>query len=93
MNLENIQKVEPTVGLIKEIVHPTFWTVVTKWPGPRLRDQWVPDSNPDFTKELTCIWVCSLNHTQGAKRPSAGVLRKLGEEVPPQVNRESRIQR
>ncbi|GBN21674.1 hypothetical protein AVEN_104366-1 [Araneus ventricosus] len=43
-------------------------------------------SKPNSTEYPPCMWVrCTLNHTQEAKHYPAGVLRELGEGLPPQV--------
>ncbi|GBL81108.1 hypothetical protein AVEN_83173-1 [Araneus ventricosus] len=48
----------------------------------QLRGRRVPESKPGSTKDPTSMWACCmLNHTQGSKRPPAGVVRKSGERV------------
>ncbi|GBM65392.1 hypothetical protein AVEN_232322-1 [Araneus ventricosus] len=47
-------------------------------------------SKPDSTEDLPCMWACcTLNHTYGVNRPTAGVVRKFGEGMPVQMSSSS----
>nr|GBM30371.1 hypothetical protein AVEN_269452-1 [Araneus ventricosus] len=56
---------------------PTFlWNVRRpRWPSGKVPALEPEGSKPDSTEDLSC----TLNQTQGVKRPPAGVVRKFGE--------------
>ncbi|GBM64437.1 hypothetical protein AVEN_96963-1 [Araneus ventricosus] len=51
----------------------------TQWPiRSQFRDWRAPGSKPDSIEDSPYMWACcTLNHTQGAKCPPVGVVRKF----------------
>ncbi|GBO07484.1 hypothetical protein AVEN_83930-1 [Araneus ventricosus] len=52
----------------------------TQWPSNKVSvsDWRTPGSKPDSIEDSPYMWACcTLNHTQGAKHPPIGVVRKF----------------